>query len=104
MTKRNVLLIRPTLIVVLLTAWLSGCGGGSGGGGGGGGNPPTTPTGVTAIVGNAQIALNWNASAGASSYKISRATTSGGPYSRVGTSNVETYTIRPLRMEWLITT
>jgi hypothetical protein len=96
MTQRSVLPIRPSLIVVLLTALLSGCGGGSGGngggGGGGGGNPPTAPTGVTAIAGNAQVALNWNASAGASSYKVSRATASGGPYSRVGASNVASYT------------
>jgi Glycoside hydrolase family 44 len=95
MTKRSVSPIRPSLIFVLLSALLSGCGGGSGGnggGGGGGGNPPLAPTGVTAIAGNAQIALNWNASAGASSYKVSRATASGGPYSSVGTSNIASYT------------
>ena len=95
MTKRSVLPIRPSLTVVLLTALFSGCGGGSGGsggGGGGGGNPPTAPTGVTAIAGNAQVVLNWNASAGASSYKVSRATASGGAYSSVGTSNVASYT------------
>jgi hypothetical protein len=95
MTKRSVLRIKPSLSVVLLTALFSGCGGGSGGnggGGGGGGNPPTAPTGITAIAGNAQVALSWNASAGATSYKVSRSTASGGPYSSVGTSSVASYT------------
>jgi fibronectin type 3 domain-containing protein len=42
---------------------------------------PATPTGLQAIAGNAQVSLSWNASAGAASYDVKRATTNGGPYS-----------------------
>jgi len=41
---------------------------------------PSAPQGLTATAGNNQIALNWNASAGATSYKVKRATVNGGPY------------------------
>jgi hypothetical protein len=49
--------------------------------------PPAAPTGVSATA-NGQTAANvsWTASAGATSYAILRSTTSGGPYSQVGTS------------------
>ena len=43
--------------------------------------PPATPTGLQAAVGNAQVALNWTASTGATSYHVKRSTTSGGPFS-----------------------
>ncbi|MGA7914282.1 MAG: glycoside hydrolase family 44 protein, partial [Candidatus Acidiferrales bacterium] len=39
--------------------------------------PPTAPTGLAAAAGNAQIALTWTASAGATSYHVKRSTTSG---------------------------
>jgi cellulose 1,4-beta-cellobiosidase len=39
---------------------------------------PPTPTGLTASAGNAQVALSWTPSAGATSYNIFRSTTSGG--------------------------
>jgi acid phosphatase type 7 len=42
--------------------------------------PPNPPMGLAATPGNAQVALNWNASAGATSYNVKRATTAGGPY------------------------
>jgi fibronectin type 3 domain-containing protein len=49
--------------------------------------PPSAPTGVSATAASAsQINLAWGASAGATSYTVSRSTTSGGPYSSVGTS------------------
>ena len=44
---------------------------------------PLTPTGLTATPGNGQVALAWNASSGATSYRLKRATTSGGPYTLV---------------------
>lgn len=53
---------------------------------------PSAPTGLTATAGNAQIALSWNASAGASSYRVKRSTTSGGPYTTVGTPTSTTFT------------
>ncbi len=49
--------------------------------------PPAAPTGVNATAASAsQINVGWTASAGATSYTVSRSTTSGGPYSSVGTS------------------
>jgi subtilisin-like proprotein convertase family protein len=54
---------------------------------GGGCTPPAPPTGVTATAASqTQINVSWTASAGATSYNILRSTTSGGPYSLVGTS------------------
>ncbi|MCR8632216.1 fibronectin type III domain-containing protein [Paenibacillus radicis (ex Xue et al. 2023)] len=42
--------------------------------------PPAKPTGLTAAAQNSQVILNWNAAAGAQSYTVKYATTSGGPY------------------------
>jgi hypothetical protein len=41
-------------------------------------SPPSTPTGLTATAGNAQVNLSWNASSGATSYNLYRGTASGG--------------------------
>jgi hypothetical protein len=74
------------------TVWLAGQLMGAGGGmnwstwiaqvsaGSGGCQLPATPTGLAAVAGNTQVSLTWTASAGASSYSVKRATTSGGPY------------------------
>ncbi len=49
--------------------------------------PPPVPTGVTATAASqTQVNVSWSASAGATSYNILRSTTSGGPYTLVGTS------------------
>jgi len=49
--------------------------------------PPAAPTGVTATAASAtQVNVAWTASAGATSYAILRSTTTGGPYTQVGTS------------------
>ena len=40
--------------------------------------PPAAPTGVSATAGNATVTLNWNASSGATSYNVKRATGSPG--------------------------
>lgn len=52
------------------------------------------PTGLTATAGNAQIALSWSASAGATGYIVNRALSSSGPYSAIvsvpGTSYLNT--------------
>ena len=45
--------------------------------------PPAAPTGLSATPGNAQVVLAWNASNGATSYSVKRATFSGGPYTAV---------------------
>ena len=39
--------------------------------------PPSTPTGLAATAGTNQVSLTWTASAGATSYNVKRATTSG---------------------------
>jgi hypothetical protein len=49
------------------------------------GTPPTAPTGLAATPGNNQVSLTWNASAGASTYTVKRATTGGGPYTSIAT-------------------
>jgi fibronectin type 3 domain-containing protein len=45
---------------------------------------PPAPAGLVATGGDAQAVLSWNASAGATSYNVKRATVSGGPYSTIG--------------------
>src|SRR5579862_5008625 len=82
-------------IVVLLASLVSlSCGGvsssgtGSGGGGGPKGSAPPAPTTLAATAGNQQISLTWTASSGATSYNVKRSTTTGGPYTQVGTAVV----------------
>ncbi len=55
---------------------------------------PPAPMGLvaTALKQPGRIKLTWNASSGATSYNIKRATTSGGPYTTVATSTGTTYT------------
>jgi glucuronoarabinoxylan endo-1,4-beta-xylanase len=69
---------------------LTACGGGSSGGGNGPGNGgvavPIAPTGVTAIAAEAQVSLSWNAVSGATAYYANRATTPGGPYTRLASA------------------
>jgi fibronectin type 3 domain-containing protein len=59
---------------------------------GGGCTPPAAPTGVSATSSSQTAAtVSWSASPGATSYSISRATTSGGPYTSVGTSTTTSF-------------
>ena len=53
---------------------------------------PAAPTGLTAIAGDAQVALSWTASSGATGYHVKRSTTSGGPYTQVAAPTGTTYT------------
>jgi fibronectin type 3 domain-containing protein len=53
--------------------------------------PPSTPTGLEATAGNAQVALSWNASTGATSYNVLRSTTSGSSYSQIATPTTASY-------------
>ena len=61
---------------------------------GSGGTPPAAPTGLAAAAGNAQNIMTWNASSGATSYNLYRATSSGAETSLVtgitGTSYTNT--------------
>jgi fibronectin type 3 domain-containing protein len=54
--------------------------------------PPATPTGLAATAGNAQVGLSWNASSGATSYNLKRATVNGGPYSTITNVTATSYT------------
>jgi hypothetical protein len=55
-------------------------------------NPPAAPSGLQATGSDAQVSLNWTASAGATSYYVKRGTTSGGPYNQVAAPTVTSFT------------
>ena len=54
--------------------------------------PPAAPTGLTAMAGNGQVALSWNASSGATSYNVKRSTTSSGPFATVASASGTSFT------------
>ncbi len=54
--------------------------------------PPSPPTGLAATPSSGQIALAWNPSSGATSYRVKRATVSGGPYGVIKTLTSTSYT------------
>jgi hypothetical protein len=54
--------------------------------------PPPAPTNLTATAGNAQVALTWAVSTGATSYNVKRSLTSGSGYVQGGTSTAATFT------------
>jgi beta-galactosidase len=45
--------------------------------------PPAAPTGVSAVGGNAQVAVSWDIVPGATTYNLWRSTTQGGPYTLI---------------------
>jgi hypothetical protein len=53
---------------------------------------PASPTSLAATAGNQQINLTWTASSGATSYRVKRAMTSGGPYTQVATQSATSFT------------
>ncbi|HYV66915.1 MAG TPA: galactose oxidase-like domain-containing protein, partial [Myxococcales bacterium] len=53
---------------------------------------PATPGGLAAAPCNGSVALSWNASSGAASYGVKRATASGGPYAVIGTPTSTSFT------------
>lgn len=53
---------------------------------------PSAPTLQSATAGTNQVALSWSASTGASGYYVMRSTTSGGPYSQVGSTASTSFT------------
>ena len=56
-------------------------------------SPPAAPSNLIATAGNAQIILNWSAVNDATSYRVKRSTTDGGPYTTLSaTVNGATYT------------
>jgi len=55
-------------------------------------NPPAAPAGLTAIAGNAQVALTWTPTAATTGYQVGRATSSSGPFVTIGTSAAANFT------------
>ena len=54
--------------------------------------PPAAPTGVTATAtGQTTATVSWTASAGATGYRVLRGTTSGGPYTQIGTPTTTSF-------------
>ena len=54
--------------------------------------PPAAPTGLTAVIGNTQLGLSWNAVPGATSYTLKRSNTSGAYFITVATVTGTNYT------------
>jgi len=52
---------------------------------------PAPPTGLTAFGGNGWVSLRWTASPGAVTYNVRRASTSGGPYTLLADSALNSY-------------
>jgi len=68
---------------------------------------PAVPTGLAAAAGNAQVALTWNASTGATGYRLKRASSSGGPYTQIAatasTSHTDTSVINGTAYYYVVT-
>jgi hypothetical protein len=71
-----------TLLCATLAAGVAGCGSG-GAGTPVGASVPAAPGALQATAGNAQVRLSWDASSGATSYNVKRATISAGPYAQI---------------------
>jgi hypothetical protein len=52
---------------------------------------PPAPANLTALAGNAQVALAWNSSLTAASYNVSRSTVHGGPYTLIANTATTSY-------------
>ena len=55
------------------------------------GEGPPAPTDLTAVGVNTHVLLQWTGATNATGYKVYQATTNGGPYSVVGTTNATSY-------------
>jgi hypothetical protein len=58
--------------------------------------PPIAPIGLTAVAGNQQVTLTWQALSGAPVYDVKYSTTNGGPYTTVASSPTTSYTVTGL--------
>jgi fibronectin type 3 domain-containing protein len=57
---------------------------------------PMTPTGLAAVLGNAQVSLTWNAAIGATGYNVQRSTTNGSGFTTIASPTGNSYTDSPL--------
>jgi fibronectin type 3 domain-containing protein len=98
--RRNPIAVRDLMVVACL-ALLAGCNGvdtttnpatGTPTNGSSPTEVPAAPANPVATAGNAQASLTWSASSGATGYQVKRATTSGGPYTQIGTPASTSYT------------
>ena len=81
------------LALLLLLLAEAGCAGTAGIGNPSGGTTiPSSPVGLSAVAGNAQVALTWNASSGATLYTLQRSITTGGPYTNVSSQSGTSFT------------
>ena len=87
-------LVLSLMVTLGLVVFLSGCGGSSGGKNNSA--KPLHPTNLTATAGNGQVSLSWSASSGTTSYNVYDSTTSGGPYTKVGTTSNTNSTVTGL--------
>jgi hypothetical protein len=55
------------------------------------GTPPAAPSGLAGTAGSAQAMLSWAVSSNATGYNVKRSTTSGGPYTTVGSPTATTF-------------
>lgn len=87
--------------MLMLFTFLLGCGGGGGGNSNGSGDTPSegstnvvlsSPTGVAAVPSDGKVVLTWNAVSNAKSYRVKRASNSGGPYTQITTLASPPYT------------
>lgn len=53
--------------------------------------PPAVPSNLVAVSNNGQVSLTWDVADGASTYKIKRAMTSGGPYTEIASVSGNAY-------------
>ena len=82
----------PICCCAAIVLYLGGCAAyGGGGGNSGGGAAPTSPAGVVATGGNAQVNLTWNVASGATGYYVKRSTTSGAE-AQIATPSTTSYT------------
>jgi fibronectin type 3 domain-containing protein len=87
----------PTLLLISITASLllhTGCAGYTGKAETGAAETtvPPVPAGLAAAAGNAQVALKWSVSSGATGYYVERSVASGGPYTQISTQAAANYT------------
>ena len=87
-----IVVLTSLISILLLQTGCAGIGGNTGSGGKTGMGVPAVPAGLSAAAGNAQVALNWTASSGATAYDVKRSITTGGPYAQISTPTVPNFT------------